>query len=178
MEDLPEQIPDHGTLTSPFQTNFTTYSPAPPQSSTFSYPTATSHPSYASDGQALATSVTFDGSPPQQPVGYNQQYHQQQHQAFYEQPPFFSHYDTLSDIRHQSYYSSPTSRKRQRSDSDMHFPFFSRPAAGHDDREKPSSSDIADDNPGSTMFETFCCPWSGYDTPAGKTSLRICIRRD
>lgn len=58
----------------------------------------------------------------------------------------------------------------------MHFPFFPRPAAGHDDVEKPPSSEIADgnmDNPSSTMFqqlENLCCPWSDYDTPAGKTS--------
>lgn len=180
VDDISEQIPDHGTLTSPFQPSFS-YSLAVPQSSTFSYPTTTSHLSYASDEQVLATSATFDGVPSHNPADYSQQYQQQQQQAFCQQPPFFPLYDTQSDTRHQSYYSSPSSRKRQRRDSDMHFPFFSRPAAGHDDQEKPPSSEIADENmnnPSSTMFqqlESICCPWSDYDTPAGKTSAYTAV---
>lgn len=169
MDDTPEQGPDHGSLTSPYQSNFT-YSPAPPHSSTFSYPPTTNNISYASEGQVLATS-SFHGVPPQDPVDYSQQF--QQHQAFYEQPPFFTQHHTPSDTQQESYYHSPTSRKRQRRDSDMRLPYFSRPSASHSDQEKVTGTMVEDDNTHHpTMFqqlEGFCCPpWSDYSTTTGK----------
>lgn len=175
MDDTSEQAPDHGSLTSPFQSSFT-YPPAPTQSSTFSYPTTTTHLSYAPEGQVLATSVAFHGIPSQHSADYNQQYHQQ-HQAFCEQPQIFSEYHQQSDTENHSYYPPASSRKRQRRDSDMPLPFFSRSSVSHGGQEKTSGSENADENvnnPGTTMFQqlgSFCCPpWPDYSTPAGKTS--------